>query len=232
MSTSYLLQKSSGHFFRYQFPKDIKALVGKSEIRYSLRTGKLSLAKSRARMIAGKIQGIVRNIRKSSSMAKLTAEQINKIIRQFIKDELEADEHDRIMNDIPFNIDDLKTDIKVQEFNKELFQTALITKSKIYQDDYFKALLDKHGFSDVDTGSLEYKMFCREVTKAHVNISEAVQKRQRGDYKGSDTIVQHETPLPPPVPKVKSKTISEVMELFFAEGDSTNQWTPKTKKEV
>ncbi len=64
MSATYLLQKPSGHFFRYQFPKDIKALVGKSEIRYSLRTGKLSLAKSRARMIAGKIQGIIRNIRK------------------------------------------------------------------------------------------------------------------------------------------------------------------------
>ena len=38
--------------------------------------------------------------------------------------------------------------------------------------------------------------------------------------------------MPQPVPKVKSKTISEVMELFFAEGDSTNQWTSKTKKEI
>jgi len=57
MSATDLLQKSSGHFFRYQFPKDIKALVGKSEIRYSLRTGRLGLAKSRARMIAGKIKG-------------------------------------------------------------------------------------------------------------------------------------------------------------------------------
>ena len=156
MSTSYLIQKPSGHFFRYQFPQDIKLLVGKSEIRYSLQTGKLSLAKSRARMIAGKIQGIIRNIRKGNSMSKLTTEQINKIISQFIKDELEADEHDRIIDDTPFNIDDLKTDIKVQEFNKKLFQTALITKGKIYQDDYFKDLLDKHGVSDIDIGSFEY----------------------------------------------------------------------------
>ncbi len=42
MPASYFLQKPSGHFFRFQFPKDIKPFVGRSEIRYSLWTGKLS----------------------------------------------------------------------------------------------------------------------------------------------------------------------------------------------
>lgn len=67
---SYILQKPSGYYFRFQFPKDVRKLVNKSELRYSLRTGSISLAKSKARMMAGTLQSIIRSIR-NGYMAEL-----------------------------------------------------------------------------------------------------------------------------------------------------------------
>ncbi len=175
-NSSYLLQKSSGHFFRYQFPKDIKPLVGKSELRYSLRTGNLSLAKSKAMIIAGRIKGIIRSIRKTG-MSNLTPEQINTIIKKLIRDELEGDEHDRITNNSPFDLKTYKTDIKANEFSKKLYKTCLVTNRTFFKEDYFQDILEKHDITGVTPESFEFKLLQREVMKAHVHISEEIQKR-------------------------------------------------------
>ncbi|MFC1812486.1 DUF6538 domain-containing protein [Thermodesulfobacteriota bacterium] len=42
--------------FRIKVPKDLQTQVGKKELRYSLRTGYIGLAKPKARLFAGQIQ--------------------------------------------------------------------------------------------------------------------------------------------------------------------------------
>jgi hypothetical protein len=48
-SPSYLIRNQYSYCFRLQVPADIQNYLGKKELRYSLKTGYLSLAKSKAR---------------------------------------------------------------------------------------------------------------------------------------------------------------------------------------
>ena len=57
-SPTYLIQTQYGYYYRHKVPIDLRPLVGKTELRYSVNTGKFSLAKSRARMIAGMAQNL------------------------------------------------------------------------------------------------------------------------------------------------------------------------------
>jgi|GEM_PF-2944703 len=56
-TANYLYHHPSGYFFRYRIPQDLKAVVGKTEFRYSLRTGIFRIARYRARLIAGYVCG-------------------------------------------------------------------------------------------------------------------------------------------------------------------------------
>lgn len=97
-AATYVFQRPSGYYFRFRLPADVKALVCKSELRYSLQTGSFPLAKSRARMIAGKVQSIIRWIRQRHRMKdqQLTPEQINDLIQGYIREFLQDDEDFRV----------------------------------------------------------------------------------------------------------------------------------------
>ena len=45
---TYLFHTPSGYIFRLRIPKDLKSIVGKTEFRYSLRSGFLREAKLKA----------------------------------------------------------------------------------------------------------------------------------------------------------------------------------------
>ena len=77
----YLALQSCGYCFRMTVPKDLKAVIGKNELRYSLKEGSLRTAKSKAKMIAGQASGLFNNLRKdSSNMTTLTRVEINELI--------------------------------------------------------------------------------------------------------------------------------------------------------
>ena len=52
-SQSYLILSKFGYHFRLSVPQDLRAIVGKTEFRYSLHTWSLAEAKSEARRMAG-----------------------------------------------------------------------------------------------------------------------------------------------------------------------------------
>ncbi len=59
----YILQRPSGYYFRLMVPSDLKALIGISEIRRTLKTGSLSLAKERACLLSGRLKKLFRKLR-------------------------------------------------------------------------------------------------------------------------------------------------------------------------
>jgi hypothetical protein len=81
---SYLKSHPSGYIFRYCIPKDVQAVVKRKELRYSLRTGKLGLAKVRARAMATAAHRIIARIR-SGDMPELQTEQIHSLLRDWLK---------------------------------------------------------------------------------------------------------------------------------------------------
>ena len=69
-SPSYLVRQSSAFCFRMVVPADLRAVVGKRELRYSVRTGFLSKARYRAKKMAGFTQGIFKNLRRRKDMSQ------------------------------------------------------------------------------------------------------------------------------------------------------------------
>ncbi len=231
----YILQRPSGYYFRFQFPTDVKPLVNKSELRYSLQTRSIDLAKSKARLIAGKIQSIIRSIRKGF-MTGLTIEQVNRLITKHIRESLEADEYKRIVDDTPFDNEYHKNHLKILDKAKGVLQERLATKDNKYITESVDNLLKSKSI-DADKKSFAYRMLCRDMFKAEAHIFEVMRKRQMGDYSGEiipeflKEVKSYAPALPQESDKV-SKTITQVMSDFFEEGDAEDRWTPKTKTEV
>ena len=60
---SYLVRGDAAWCFRMIVPAELRELVGRRELRYSLRTGSLAAARRKARLIAGRIQLLFHRIR-------------------------------------------------------------------------------------------------------------------------------------------------------------------------
>jgi hypothetical protein len=54
--STYLVRTPYSYCFRLAVPSDLQTLIGKKELRYSLKTGYLSVAKRKARYLAGVYQ--------------------------------------------------------------------------------------------------------------------------------------------------------------------------------
>ncbi len=50
-SPSYLVHTAYSYYFRMNVPRDLQVLIGRKELRRSLRTGYLGVAKSKARLL-------------------------------------------------------------------------------------------------------------------------------------------------------------------------------------
>jgi len=71
-SSSYLIRNSHSYCFRLVVPKDLQPIIGRKELRRSLKTGYLRTANSKARLFAGLVQGLFQLIRESNQMVDLS----------------------------------------------------------------------------------------------------------------------------------------------------------------
>jgi hypothetical protein len=67
-------------------PADLRPLIGKRELRYSLQTGYLGTAKSRARVIAGQVQLLFQEMRRNhKGFMKLSDQQIQDMVTIYLE---------------------------------------------------------------------------------------------------------------------------------------------------
>jgi Domain of unknown function (DUF6538) len=95
---SYLVRNPHGYCFRLIVPKDLQDVVGKRELRYSLKTGCLSEGKSRARLLAGLIQQLFVKIR--SNYTEYGNQNIDSLISGYLSFALEGSENFQTSNPI------------------------------------------------------------------------------------------------------------------------------------
>ena len=108
-SLGYLVRNPYSFCFRMIVPKDLRKFVGKTELRYTLRTGNLIDAKHKANFVAGQVQLIFRCLRKEhQALGKLSDDQIKQLVHQYIKNTMECwdknfyEEFDDEVNEPPF----------------------------------------------------------------------------------------------------------------------------------
>jgi hypothetical protein len=90
-SPSYLVRNPYSYCFRLIVPKDLQQLVGKRELRYSLRTGYLGVTKYKARLLAGQVQKLFKYLREApSALLMLSDEKIQILVKKYIEDHLES----------------------------------------------------------------------------------------------------------------------------------------------
>ncbi len=100
MSTDYLVRTPSSYCFRLVVPPDLHTAVGRKELRYSLRTGRLCSAKPRARLLAGRVQHLFRALRnRDDDMGEhLSATKITEVIKGYVRECLNDDFEARIVS--------------------------------------------------------------------------------------------------------------------------------------
>lgn len=90
-SPSFLVRNAHSYCFRLIVPKDLQQFVGKTELRYTLRTGYLGVAKRKSRFLAGQVQFIFQLLRKGFvGMVKLSKDQVQQLVVAYIKKSIEG----------------------------------------------------------------------------------------------------------------------------------------------
>ena len=100
-SPSYLIRNPHSYCFRINVPKDIQPYVGKKELRRSLRTGYMSVAKQKARQMAAEFQMMFQGIREMVVMGDLTHGEIRQIVNEHLQKMLKVTEYIRTERWLP-----------------------------------------------------------------------------------------------------------------------------------
>lgn len=93
---SYIVRNPYSYCFRMNVPSDLQTKVGKKELRYSLKTGYLGVAKSKARLMAGLCQNLFYTLRTNETVMKLPMTEIQHIVNSAIRMFLEYTEAHRL----------------------------------------------------------------------------------------------------------------------------------------
>jgi len=143
-SPSYLVRTPYSYCFRMKVPPDLQACVGRKELRYSLKTGSLSDAKYKARLIAGLVQWLFRKLKHINNKIllngritmELTASQVQEIIREFIQTALDDSKDDIIGLTRPLNSDEVDEKLEAIDYIHPDMKRALGTGDlqPVYRD--------------------------------------------------------------------------------------------------
>ena len=185
-SASYLTKNPYGYCFRIKVPKDLFQYVGKKELKYSLKTGRLGTARQKARLIAGKIQWLFMFFQHRGVIVKqLNKDQIQMIISRYVRKMLDKWEIDRVAGASSYSCGGLPDEINedyhivtglIEEIEGNLVECRI-------ENVVLKAteLLEKAGIKP-DIESIDFRLFCREVQKAELNMYKVERRRMIADY--------------------------------------------------
>lgn len=229
-SPSWLVRQDSGWCFRMVVPLDLQPIVGKKEIRYSLRTGFLGEAKYMARRMAGETLNLFRRLRKGGTM---TDAEIRRLMADVLRETLEADEQSRV------DLENIPTDEKQtpQEALKEhaelkgLFQTELQFGDYDDTEDVLKNVFEQKELA-VPEKSETFTRLCREMAKVMVTYLSIAEKRDSGDYHFETALLQKAQPTLNPVTQEKpSEGLFKVVDRYVEEQEKGKCWTTKSTVE-
>ncbi len=231
-SPHYLVRNPHSYCFRMNIPKDLQQLVGKKELRYSLKTGYVGVARFKAQIIAAQVHQIFACLRRGGKMVDLSDERIRELVQQYLKEYIEGLES-RYHDDPPFlDRGDFYSYIDTLDYIKEDITEYLGIGDYGTVEEIVADLLRKDGTEGVEKGSAAYIKLCRGVLRAQLKGIEIEKKHMSGDF--SETLeASFQAQLPPgiPIPNggEKGQLISGVIDKYADEAKIN--WRAKTKDE-
>ena len=234
-SPHHLVRNPHSYCFRVNVPKDLQQLVGRRELRYSLKTGYIGVARVKAQIIAAQVHRIFFCLRKGGKkLTDLTDEQIQELVQQYLKKYIEGLETRHLDDDSPIvtredfhsylgDLDSYKNDI-IEYLGVGDYETV---------EKNVALLLEENAIEGINKDSAAYVKLCRGVLRAQLHGIE-IEKKQMSS--GLIETLEDRFREEPVVSSIRTSNgrekgllISEVIERFADEA-KTN-WRDKTKDE-
>jgi len=210
-------------------PRDLQGFVGKRELRYSLKTGYLGVAKQKARYLAGQVQYLFRVLRKGGALlSKLTDTKIQEIVQEYL--EWKRKDLDGWVLDEEGPFDDIR------EYNeyldmldglKERGIHGLATGNYELIDSTVDNKLLEHGIDDVEKGSKDYIKLCRGMLQADIKTWEYEKQYFLKGFPDEPDMPKQSGPAPPEEP---SDPLHKVVGDYWNEKVPT--WKERTQPEI
>ena len=232
-SPHYLVRNRHSYCFRVNVPKDLQHLVGKRELRYSLKTGYVGVARAKAQIIAAQVHQIFAYLRRDGrKLSDLSDKEVQELVQQYLKGYIEGLES-RYEDDPPFwDKGDLHSYIETLDEIRDDIIGYLGVGDYSTVEENVADLLEKNGVEGIEKGSAAYIKLCRGVLRAQLKGVDLEKKHMSGDFSG--TLEPSFRGLLPSSPlkaseEEKGERISEVIDRYVSEAKV--KWKEKTKHE-
>lgn len=231
----YLIRRNSTYYYRIKIPKDIRSRFGTSEFRFSLRTPYLIHAKRLSESITDFIHQIFNNIRQEGKMSTLSKDQLQTIIKEYVKDFTEGFELEEATNSRKLNpyshIDQLRGyDFVLSEDHNTLAERRHVKRMTPEADE----VMERMGLS-LDKSSDDYHLLCWLLLKARIRSLEACKSRLVHKLQGHtiedilkdlDIVITDRSVLMPTSEPTSSIRLSEVIDAFWK--DRSSNWKARS----
>jgi hypothetical protein len=218
-SPHYLVRNPYSYCFRVYVPKDLQRLVGKKELRYTLKTGYVGVARVKAQLIAAQVRQVFLILRKGGRrMADLTDNKIKEMVQQYLKGYIDGLES-RYYEDDPRSTIQDRGDLHEYISELDLIKTDIIDYLGIGEystvEGITARMLKQNGIEGVEKGSTAYVKLCRGVLRAQLQGIEIEKEQMSTGLLGTpDPLVQRQPSPADPAPHAggKGPLISEVID--------------------
>jgi hypothetical protein len=188
-SPSYLVRNPYSYCFRMFVPKDLQAYIGRSELRYSLKTGNLGKAKYKARIIAGQVQRVFKFLRKgNTAFMKLSDKQIQEMVQKYFKKLIESYDQPRPpfltdLSNVPPFVDQSTFETYLGDLDYERRKYRLNRNIGEYSEveEDVDRLLRENGVDEIDKKSPLYWKLCEGLMGAVIKGIEFHKNRLTGN---------------------------------------------------
>ncbi len=179
MPVSYLHKINKIYYFRIRIPKDLQNHLGRAIFKVSLKTDDYRSAKTLCKVLAGKLHAIFTSIRSR----EVTEESMQDIVREYLTTSLNA--LDTLRLDIPKPQDNTLDILEISQTSRKLSATMaqiyLENRDYLAKAHHLDNILQEKAIT-LDKESREYKMLCRSLLMADVEIDRIEEEREKGNY--------------------------------------------------
>lgn len=182
---------SDVYCFRIRIPVDLQEFVGKSELRYSVRTSDPVIAKCRAMLLGRNLRQLLVLLRKKRESWRLAAANnrpetelktvFTDLLQKCLQKWLAEAEEMRAMRSRPLTEDDIEDALHALSYLEDDARETLSACDYSRISRYVDELITEQGLN-VTKDSPAYRTLCRELLWTHVRYLKTEQRRTVGDY--------------------------------------------------
>lgn len=206
-------------------PQRLRPLLGKSEVKRSLGTGYLRLARAKGQQVGAAVVRFLALLENTQGdgimLTDNPQEKLQAILDSYVRDSLEEWEEHKASTPGPFDAGFPKGHATALRTLEEKAKDALARNSTAFFEPTVDALLERHGIT-LDKDSPQYRRFALEVMKREIEAARIGQTRALGDY--SDAYAAT-SPVPTVAPIAQTPahlqpsavTLTEGIPLFMEE---------------